>query len=209
MSTINDIGIPGVGTGILHPKQKNRWRVIFANLGGGANSQPVSMQAITINKPTLSFEDIELHRYNSRAWIAGKHNWEMVTLTLQDDVTSQAALVLQAQHQKQQWLTGAEGQWLAAAGEGSLYKFVTYLETLDGNDQVTERWTMEGCWFQNAQFGELDYSTGEPVVITISLRFDHARVEYGGYAGGNANNPGAQGVATGGAGTTSTVLNNN
>ena len=27
MSTINDIGIPGVGTGIYHPKQANRWRV--------------------------------------------------------------------------------------------------------------------------------------------------------------------------------------
>ena len=44
MSTINDIGIPGVGSGILQPRQKNRWRVTFANLGGGADSQPLSMQ---------------------------------------------------------------------------------------------------------------------------------------------------------------------
>lgn len=201
MSTINDIGIPGVGTGILQPKQKNRWRVIFANLGGAPNSQPVSMQAITMEKPKLSYEDIQLDRYNSRAWIAGKHTWEMVTLTLQDDVTSSAAAVLREQEQKQQWLIGAQGQWLAAAGEGSLYKFAAYLETLDGNDQVTERWTLEGCWLQNANWGDLDYATGEPVVITLSIRFDHARVEYGGYKQG-------QGVATGGPGRVSADLNN-
>ena len=48
MATINDIGIPGIGTGILHPKLKNRWRITFANMGAGADSQPLSMQAITV-----------------------------------------------------------------------------------------------------------------------------------------------------------------
>ena len=52
MSTINDIGIPGVGTGILHPRQKNRWRITFANLGGGVDSQPLSMQAVTVTPPS-------------------------------------------------------------------------------------------------------------------------------------------------------------
>lgn len=116
MSTINDFGIPGVGSGILHPKHKNRWRVTFANMGGGADSQPVSMQAVTVTRPKVSFEEIELHRYNSRAWVAGKHNWEAMQLTIEDDVTSTASTVIQAQLQKQQWLIGAEGQWLAEIG---------------------------------------------------------------------------------------------
>lgn len=193
MSTINDFGIPGVGSGILHPKHKNRWRVTFANMGGGADSQPVSMQAVTVTRPKVSFEEIELHRYNSRAWVAGKHNWEAMQLTIEDDVTSTASSVVQAQLQKQQWLIGAEGQWLAAAGEGSLYKFVTYLDMLDGNDQVIEKWTVEGCFIQNADYGDLDYGANDKVVITLTLRFDHARQTLGGYNQG-------QGVATGGAG---------
>ena len=157
MSTINDIGIPGVGTGIYHPKQKNRWRVTFANMGGGADSQPVSMQAVTVNRPTLNFEEVPLHRYNSVAYVAAKHSWEEMKLTLEDDVTGTASAVIQAQLQKQQWLIGAEGQWLAAAGEGSLYKFVTYLDQLDGNDQVIEKWTVEGCWLKSVNYGEMDY----------------------------------------------------
>lgn len=193
MATINDYGIPGVGSGILHPKHKNRWRVTFANMGGGADSQPVSMQAVTITRPKITFDEIELHRYNSRAWVAGKHNWDPMTLTIEDDVTGTASSVVQAQLQKQQWLIGAEGQWLAAAGEGSLYKFVTYLDQLDGNDQVIEKWTVEGCFIQNADYGDLDYSANDKVTITLQIRFDHARQSLGGYTQG-------EGVATGGAG---------
>lgn len=193
MATINDIGIPGIGTGILHPKHKNRWRVTFANMGGGADSQPVSMQAITVTRPKVQFEEITLHRYNSISYIAGKHSWDPITLTLQDDVTGTASAVVQAQLQKQQWLIGAEGQWLAASGEGSLYKFVTYLDLLDGNDQVVEKWTIEGCHLNSVGYDQLDYSVGEPVTLELTIRYDHARQNLGGYQQG-------PGIATGGAG---------
>ena len=192
MSTINDFGIPGVGSGILQPKQKNRWRVTFANMGGGADSQPVSMQAVTITRPKLTFEKVPLHRYNSVAMIAAKHSWDPMSITLQDDVLGTAAAIVQAQLQKQQWLIGAEGQWLAAAGEGSLYKYVTYLDMLDGNDQVIEKWTVEGSFIESVDWGDLDYSTGEPVTIALTVSYDHARQSIGGYKG--------PGIATGGAG---------
>lgn len=188
-----DVGIPGVGTGILQPKLKNKWRVTFANMGGGTDSQPVSMQAITVARPKLSFEKVALHRYNSVAFIAGKHTWDPTNLVVQDDVTGSATQVIQAQLQKQQWLIGSEGQWLSSAGEGSLYKFVTYIDTLDGNDQVIEKWTLEGCWLENVDWSELDYSSSDPVTINMQISFDHARQNIGGYSAG-------QGIATGGAG---------
>jgi len=193
MSTINDIGIPGVGNGILHPRQKNRWRITFANLGGGVDSQPLSMQAVTVTRPVILFEEVQLDRYVSRAWIAGKYTFEPITLSFEDDVSGTAARVVQEQLQKQQWLTGAEGQWMAASGEGSLYKFVTYLDLLDGNDQVTEKWTVEGCWLQQVDYTDLDAASSDAVLITTTLRYDHARQNIGGYAQG-------EGVATGGAG---------
>lgn len=192
MSTINDLGIPNIGQGILQPKKKNLWRVTFANMGGGADSQPVSMQAISVTRPKLTHEKIVLHRYNSIAMIAGKHSWDPMSITLQDDITGSAATVVQAQEQKQQWLTGAEGQWLASAGEGSLYKYVTYIDLMDGNDQVVEKWTMEGCWIESVDYGELAYESSDPVTITLQISFDHARQNIGGYKG--------LGIATGGAG---------
>lgn len=194
MATINDIGIPDVGTGILQPKQNNKWRVTFQNMAQLPASQAVSMQAVTITRPTVTFKKVELHRYNSISYIAGKHEWQPTELTIEDDVTGSASAILQQQLQLQQWLIGAEGQWLAAAGEGSVYKFATKLDMLDGNDQVIESWTMEGCWLESVKYGDLDYSNADAVKITISISYDHARQVVGGYLRG-------PGIATGGAGT--------
>lgn len=194
MATINDIGIPGVGTGVLQPKLKNHWRVTFANMGAGADSQPLSMQAINITRPVLSFEEVQLDRYNSRVWVAGKHMFEPMTITFEDDISGTASAVLQAQLQEQQHLIGAEGPFLAKGTEGSLYKFVTYLDLLDGNEQVVEKWSIEGCWLQNIDYTDMDYAASEAVQITVSIRYDHARQDVlGGYDNG-------EGVATGGAG---------
>lgn len=193
MATISDIGIPGVGNGILQPMQKNRWRVLFSNMGGGIDSQPLSMQAITIERPKLNFEKVELHRYNSKAFIAGKHTFEPITLTVESDVSGGASRVIQDQLQAQQFLIGAEGAFLAARGEGSLYKFVTTIDQLDGNDVILEEWIMEGCWLENNDFMDLDYSSSDPVQITLTISYDHARQNIGGYDQG-------EGVATGGPG---------
>jgi len=192
MSTINDFGIPGVGMSYAHPKQKNRWRITFGNMGNSAiSSQPVSSQAVTVSKPALKFNEVVLHRYTSMAYVAGKYEWEPLKLTLEDDVTGAVSTVLQQQLQAQQWIVGAQGQWMAAAGEASLYKFATYLETLDGNDQVTERWAYEGCWITDINYDELDYASGEQVKISLTIRFDNANQTIGGYADG-------KGVALGG-----------
>jgi len=194
MATINDIGIPGIGTGVLQPKLKNRWRVTFANMGAGADSQPLSMQAINLTRPVLSFEEVQLDRYNSRVWVAGKHMFEPMTITFEDDISGTASAVIQAQLQEQQHLIGAEGPFLAAGTEGSIYKFTTYLDLLDGNETVVEKWSVEGCWLQNIDYTDLDYAASEAVQITVSIRYDHARQDVlGGYDNG-------EGVATGGAG---------
>lgn len=193
MSTITDFGIPGVGSNILMPRQKNRFRVTFANMGGGVDSTPVSMQVVQATRPKLSYEKIDLHRYTQKAMIAGKYSFEPMQITLQDDVKGTATAVVEAQHQKQQWIMGAEGQWLGAAGEASLYKFVTYLDIMDGKDQVTETWTMEGCWIENADYGEMAYDSAEPVTIALTISFDIARRTDKKYADG-------PGFALGGAG---------
>jgi len=196
MSTIADFGIPeNLTGGILQPMLKDRWRVTFQGLGGGVESKPVTVQAVSMTRPNISFEEIELHRYNSRSWIAGKHNYEPITLTIEYDVKGEAGIVLQEQIQKQKWLTGAEGPFLGAAPEGSLYKFVTVLDMLDGREQVIEKWTLEGCWFQVVDYGDLDYAASEAVQTILTIRYDHPRQDIGGYNAGQGIGTGGPGVA--------------
>jgi len=198
LSTLNDFGIPGVGDGILHPKHQHRWRVFFVGMAGGVNSLPLSHQLVTFTRPSLNFDKIELHRFNSRSFVAGKHMIEPVDFTLEDDINSTASRVLQQQLQYQQWLTGSAGPFLGAAAEGSHYKFACRLELLDGGrglgpatdqtstgnePEVVERMTLEGCFLENVQYGDMDYSSSEAVQITVTLSIDHWRQDLGGYSG--------------------------
>ena len=195
MANLTQIGVPGAGFGLLHPKQKNRWRVTFVGLGrlvGGAEalSREITRQATTVSRPNLTFEDIALHRYNSVAYVAGKHSWDPMSLTVEDDITGLCSSAIQAQLETQQRLVGADlpGQWLNTAATGSDYKFGTILDMLDGNEGIVERWKVEGCFLVSCDWTDLDYSDSSAVVMNLSIRFDHARQELLGQGYGTAIN---------------------
>jgi len=177
MATINDFGIPipGGSTGILQPKLTNKWRIRFNNLGGVPDSRPVSVQAIEVARPTLSWDEVEQHRYNSRAWTAGKYNWNECAMIIEDDLSSTASKVVQSQLQRQQFLIGVEGPYLATAIDGHAYKFAMQADMLDGAEGVLESWFYEGCWIKEANYNNLVYSdTNTTLKINLSVRYDHA-----------------------------------
>lgn len=195
MATLANFGIPGAGAGILHPRLKNKFRITFLNLGKlvpGTNSRNLTMQVTNITLPNLTFEEVILHRYNSTAYVAGKHSWEPITVTVEDDITGLAARVVTAQLETQQRIIGSDldGRWLNTAATGSDYKFGIKIDQLDGDEGVVQQWILEGAMVVSADFGDRDYSASEAATITMSIRFDHARhIEsgsgYGTALGGN------------------------
>jgi hypothetical protein len=196
MATLSQFGIPGAGSGILHPKLKNKFRITFLDVGRlvpGHNSRNLTMQVVTVNRPSLEFEEVTMHRYNSTAYVAGKHSWSELEITLEDDITGLASKVVKAQLETQQRLIGVDldGRWLNTAATGSDYMFAAKLEQLDGDEGVVETMIYEGVWIKNAAFGELDYAASEAVTIQLTLRFNHVRMidsgeGYGTALGGNA-----------------------
>jgi len=180
MATLSQVGIAGVGTGVHHPKHKNKWRVIFSGLGGATGSSSgipndLSMQVVTMSRPSISYEEIQLDRYNTKVYVLGKHTFEPCTLTVEDDITNRASYAIQTQLELQQRLIGASGPWLNTEATAFTYKFGMILEMLDGDEAVTESWVYEGCSLQSVNYGDLDYATGEKIVINLTVRFDHAR----------------------------------
>ena len=182
MSTLSQAGIAGIGNGILHPKAKNRWRIIFSGLGGSSGStsslpNDLSLQVITATRPSISYEEVQQDRYNSRVYVLGKHQYDPCTITVEDDVTNRATKAIQAQMERQQRLIGATGPWMNTEATAFTYKFGMILEMLDGNEAVTEQWKYEGCSIQAVDYGDVDYSTGEKMTISLTIRYDHARQE--------------------------------
>lgn len=180
MATMAQSGIPQIGNGVLQPKHKNRWRALFSGLGGAlaptaTAPNDLSAQVITATRPSVSWEEIQLDRYNTRAFVAGKYNFDPCTLTIEDDVTNRATRAIQTQLEAQQRLIGATGPWLNTEATAFGYKFGMILEMLDGNETVVESWKYEGCFIQAADYGDMDYSTGDKMTIALTVRYDLVR----------------------------------
>ena len=111
--------------------------------------------------------------YNSKVYLAGKHTWEPVTLTVRDDINNTVTKQIAQQLQKQL------NQGLQSAPvAGRDYKFGIVIEQLDGSQPgtVLETWSMNGCFIQNANYGENNYATSDVMQITLQIRFDAADI---------------------------------
>ncbi len=173
MAVLKDMGINGNGDEILQPMLKNRFRVEFRGIGDG---EFLTLQAITVDRPKLSFEEVVLDRYNSRAYIAGKHTFETINIVFEADIGGGVLRALQDQLEFQQKLIGMDSRTLMPASRsGGRYKFSTIIKQLDGDAEVFETWYLDGCFLQNVDWGDLDYSASETLKVTATIRFDHAR----------------------------------
>jgi hypothetical protein len=196
MPTLTSFGVPGAATGYLQPKLKNRWSVQFVGIatGTGGAATNLAVQTVTCSRPSLTFDEIQLDRYTTRAYIAGKYTWEDFTMSFEDDIGSLASTVVRAQIDKQQNLLGGSASPLGAAPSASGYKFAIVLSMLDGSSVgsdnpatgVLETWTLEGCWIKSANFSELDYASSEAVKVDLTIRFDNATYGSGSTRAGTA-----------------------
>ena len=160
--------------GLLMPKLKYRFRVIFENLGVSTPRSELTKQVMDFTRPQVSFQEIEIPVYNSRVYLAGKHEWQACTVNLRDDAGGEVAKLIGEQLQKQ--LDFVEQ---ASAASGIDYKFITRCEVLDGGNgastpTVLETWELYGCFLQQVDYGNLDYNVNDPVTMQLTVRFDNA-----------------------------------
>ena len=160
--------------GLLMPKLQYRFRVSLENFGITSPSTELTKQVVDVTRPTVSFEEITLDVYNSKVYLAGRHAWEAITLTLREDVNGNVQRLVGEQLQKQ-----FDFYEQSSAASGIDYKFVTRIEILDGGNgvnvpNVLETFELYGCFVQNANYQTLAYSANEAVTIQLSIRFDNA-----------------------------------
>jgi hypothetical protein len=174
-NTLTKFGVPlqngGGRGGLLSPKLKYRFRVRFINFGPIAGGLELTQQVVTCDKPTVTFQEVSLHSYNSTAYIQGKHEWATINMGLRDDITNNISRLVGHQNQKQ--LNHFEQTSFAS---GINYKFTTFIEVLDGgNDAVLESWILEGCFLTSINYGSLDYSSSDQQMIDLTIRYDNAK----------------------------------
>jgi hypothetical protein len=165
----------GGNQGLLMPKLQYRFRVNFLNFGvDAAGGLALTKQVMECARPQLNFDEITLNVYNSTLYLAGKHKWQPLTVTIRDDASGTVARAVGQQLQKQIDMVEQ-----ASAATGQDYKFQTNIEILDGGNgafapSVLETWELYGCYLQQANYQTLNYATSDQVSIALTLRYDNA-----------------------------------
>jgi hypothetical protein len=175
MSILTNLSLPISGSGgstntiLLMPKLQNRFRVTF-NIG---DKEFITGNVKTVTRPSLAFDPITLDVYNSRIYIPGKHTWNPITVVIRDVVSNSVINALNSQIEKQINMTQQTTPLSAA-----FFKFATKIETLDGTNgsepNVLDTWKLAGCYIENIEYGNNDYSTAETVDISVTLKYDNA-----------------------------------
>ena len=160
--------------GLLMPKLKYRFRVMFENFGVSTPRTELTKQVMDFTRPSVSFEDIAIDIYNSKMYYAGKYSWEEVTCNLRDDASGQITRLVGEQIQKQ-----LDFMEQASAASGIDYKFTTKFEVLDGGNgayqpTVLETWELYGCYVRSVNYNDANYTDSNPMTITMNIRFDNA-----------------------------------
>jgi hypothetical protein len=160
--------------GLLMPKLKYRFRVIFEGLGVSTPRTELTKQVIDFARPEVTFEEILVPIYNSTLKLAGKHSWGDITVNLRDDAGGNVQKRVGEQLQKQ-----LDFMEQASAAAGIDYKFTTRCEVLDGGNGtstpvVLETWEIYGCYLKGVNYNDLNYGTSEAVTITMTMAFDNA-----------------------------------
>lgn len=160
--------------GLLMPKLKYRFRVMFENLGISKPTTELTKQVVSAGRPNLTFEEIALPIYNSTLKLAGRHSWADITVAIRDDASGSVSKLVGEQLQKQMDFLEQ-----ASAAAGGDYKFLTKIEILDGGNGaatpvVLETWELYGCYIKGANYGDLNYGTNEAAQIELTIAYDNA-----------------------------------
>jgi hypothetical protein len=185
ITTLQNISVPTEGAGsnssLLMPKLQYRFRVLldnFGTTGGPDGTREVSRQVVDVTRPNVSFEQMTIEAYNSKTYLAGKHTWDPITLTLREDANNNVQKVVGQQLQKQ-----FDFFEQSSAVSSGTYKFQTRIEILDGGNgangaNVIDRFQLVGCYLESANYNSLAYATNEAVTTTLSIRYDNA-IQFG------------------------------
>jgi hypothetical protein len=148
----------------FEPKMKNRYVMEIDTIP--------SYLVKAANRPTIQFETIALDHINVKRKLQGKGDWQDITITLYDPIVPSAA------QKVMDWIRLGHESITGRRGYADFYKKDITFYLLGPVGDKIEQWTLKGAFIQQANFGELDFSSNEVATIELTLSYDYAILEF-------------------------------
>lgn len=148
----------------FQPKVKNRFIVYVDGLP--------SFLVKKIDRPKWRGDRIALDHINIQRYVMGKVTWEEISMDLYDPITPSATQAVF------EWFRLAHESVTGRAGYADFYKKdMTINEIGPVGDKISE-WTLIGAFPTSFNGGDLDWSTQDPVIVSVTISYDYAILQY-------------------------------
>jgi len=148
----------------FEPKVQNRF-IMYMN---GLPSYIIKK----INRPQIDFGDIDMHHINVIRKLKGKANWGDFSMTLYDPIVPSGAQAVM------EWIRTSHESITGRDGYADFYKRDLQFEVLGPVGDIVEEWLLKGAYIKSAQFGDMDWSSDQPVEISVTMRIDYAVLNF-------------------------------
>jgi hypothetical protein len=123
-------------------------------------------------KPSLTNGEVVLDHINVKRKVKGKSAWNTIAITMYDAIVPSAAQSVMS------WVRLHHESATGRDGYSSQYKKDITLQQLSGLGEIIEEWQLKGCYLQDVNFGALDWSSEDVVMIEATLNYDWAFLSY-------------------------------
>ena len=149
------------------PKRQNRFILRFPS-SLGINEWFVE----STKRPSIKIAPTEIQFLNTSTYVAGRFNWDEMTVKFRDPIGPSAAQALM------EWVRLHAESVTGRMGYAAGYKKDIDLEMLDPTGVVVEKWILEGTFLTDVGFGTLDYKSDGLADISATLRMDRCILVY-------------------------------
>lgn len=172
-----EMGIGTLGGDSVVFKRKFRWLFFVPEV---SQEGVKALAPLRSARPSYSFKENSVQHVNEEIFFPTKTEWKPITLVLYDTAKNKHPVVdwvsmvynigpAQGGLEQHNWVPAIKKE---PAGKG--FKKEARLDLYDGCGKLIEQWNFEGAWPQQVEFGDLDMSSNEIVLVTITLRYDRA-----------------------------------
>jgi len=123
-------------------------------------------------KPTITNTAVELDMINVKRYVAGKHAWDTITMTLYDAIVPSGAQAVM------EWVRLHHESATGRDGYSSFYKKEIRLHQLSPLGEVIEEWVLNGAFITSAGFGTYDWTSDAVQEIEITVQYDWAFLNF-------------------------------
>ena len=148
----------------FEPKTKNRFVMYIGDI-------PAYLVK-TMNRPSITFEEVEINHINVKRYVKGKGAWNTLEVTLYDPIVpSGAQAVMEWVRLHHESVTGRDGY-------SDFYKKDITFNVLGPVGDKVEEWTLKGAFIQQADWSDMDYASNDVAQVSLTLQYDYAILQF-------------------------------